>query len=209
MGLPARVRILAWVHVVLGGIGLGLTALLLLIATVDSDPAHRDVVMIFLWPLAGLSIVYFIPSFTGGLGVLKGIYWARGMLWLQTVFLAPLVPVGTVLAGFTLWALLPRPSEMPRDGGMAAFEQFVLRYRRAAVLALAAWATLGAMIGLGYIFRDVIDPPQQQELTPLPDFDRVIPKPPERPDFSNLPGVRPDRPAPETPTEPPSDGTER
>ena len=203
----------------LGGIGLGLTALLMLMATVDRDPAHRDVVMIFLWPLAGLSIVYFIPSFTGGLGVLKGNYWARGMLWLQTVFLAPLVPVGTVLAGLTLWALLPRPGEMPKgDGGIAAFERFLVRWRRAAVLALLAWATLGAMIGLGYIFRDVIDPPKQQELTPLPDFDKVIPKVPERPDFSNLPGVRPDRPSPQAPAEPsptapsptaPSGGTER
>jgi hypothetical protein len=195
------------VHVVLGGIGLGLMALLLLTAIVDTDPVHRQAIGVILAVLGGLSVVYFIPSFAGGLGVLRGIYWARGLLWIEAAFLAPLVPFGTVLAGLTLWALLPRRHEMPEgDGGIAAFERFLVRWRRAAVLAFAAWATLGAMIGLGYIFRDQIealDPQPKQELTPLPEFPLKLP---DRPAFEPRPP-----PDPQTPSGPktPSDGTGR
>jgi len=203
--LSRRVRIFAWVHVVFGGLGLGLTALLLAVGLLDTDEAHRKVLIIFLAPLMGLSVVYFIPSFAGGLGVLRGIYWARGLLWIEAAFLAVLVPVGTVLAGLTLWALLPRKGERPdiyaqgADGGIANFEALMLRWRRGAVLAIIALASLGAMIGLGYIFRDQIealDPPPKPELTPLPDFDGV-PKVPERPQMPDF--KRPERPDLQTP----------
>jgi len=101
----------------------------------------------------------------------------------------------------TLWALLPRKGERPdiyaqgADGGIAKFEALLLRWRRGAVLAIAALATLGAMIGLGYIFRDrieALDPPPKQELTPLPDFDKAIPKLPERPQTPDF--KKPERP---------------
>jgi tryptophan 2,3-dioxygenase len=36
------------------------------------------------------------------------------------------------------------------------------------VLALIAMFILGVMLGLGYLFRDVVDPPRPQVLTPLP-----------------------------------------
>ena len=188
-----------------GGLGLALTALLLAVGLVDTDESHRKILIIFLAPLMGLSVVYFIPSFAGGLGVLRGVYWARGLLWIEAAFLALLVPVGTILSGLTLWALLPRKGEGPdidaqgADGGIAKFEQLMLRWRRGAVLAIAALATLGAMIGLGYIFRDQIealDPPPKQELTPLPDFDG-IPKVPERPVIPDF--KRPERPEPQKP----------
>ena len=186
---------------VFGGLGLGLTALLFLAFIADADEEHRKIIGIFLYPLMGLSLVYFLPSFAGGLGVLRGIYWARGLLWIEAALLAPLVPVGTVLSGLTLWALLPRKGEAPAgDGGIAKFEQLLLRWRRAAMLAIAALATLGAMVGLGYLFRDQIealDPPPKQELTPLPDFDKVIPKVPERPQIPDF--KKPERPDLTTP----------
>jgi len=188
------------VHVIFGGLGLGLTALLLAVGLVDNDESHRKILIIFLAPLMGLSVVYFIPSFAGGLGVLRGLYWARGLLWIEAAFLALLVPVGTVLSGLTLWALLPRKGERQdiygagADGGIAKFEALMLRWRRGAVLAIIALGGLGAMIGLGYIFRDQIealDPPPKQELTPLPDFD-AIPKVPDRPQMPDF--KMPERP---------------
>jgi hypothetical protein len=197
------------VHVVFGGLGLGLTAFLLAVGLVDTDEAHRQILIIFLAPLMGLSVVYFLPSFAGGLGLLRGIYWARGLLWIEAAFLAPLVPVGAILSGLTLWALLPRKGEIPSDGGIAKFEQLLLRWRRAAVLAIAALATLGAIVGLGYIFRDQIealDPQPKQELTPLPDFDKAIPKVPDGPripDYTpdyTLPGNGPDNRPPSSPS---------
>jgi hypothetical protein len=144
VGLSKRVRIFAWVHVVFGGLGLGLAALLLAVGLVDTDESHRQILIIFLAPLMGLSVVYFIPSFAGGLGLLRGIYWARGLLWIEAAFLALLVPVGTVLSGLTLWALLPRKGERPdiygqgADGGIAKFEALLLRWRRVQRLDLVA-----------------------------------------------------------------------
>ena len=64
---------------------------------------------------------------------------------------------------------------------MAAFEAFVQRAVRPLVLALVAMFTLGVMLGLGYLFRDVIDPPREQVVTPMPSG---VPDPmPERPEF--------------------------
>jgi len=64
---------------------------------------------------------------------------------------------------------------------MAAFEAFVQRVVRPLVLALIAMFILGVMLGLGYLFRDVVDPPRPQVLTPLPSG---VPDPmPERPEF--------------------------
>ena len=49
------------------------------------------------------------------------------------------------------------------------------------MLILIALFILGVILGLGYIFRDVIDPPQHQELTPMPTFP---PPQVDRPEFT-------------------------
>ena len=93
-----------------------------------------------------------------------------------------------MLAGLSLWALITTREETA-DGGMAAFEAFVQRVVRPLVLALTAMFILGVMLGLGYLFRDVVDPPRPQVLTPLPSG---VPDPmPERPEFRmpDLPGA--------------------
>ena len=107
--------------------------------------------------------------FLGGLGLLKRWPWARAIVWMESAMLAFAIPVGTALAGVNLWVLLST-RETTTDGGIAKFEAFVHRAVRPLVLALIALATLGVMIGLGYLFRDVIDPPREQILTPMPIF---------------------------------------
>jgi hypothetical protein len=77
------------------------------------------------------------------------------------------VPVGTLIAGINLWVLISTREATP-DGGMAKFEAFIARAIRPLVLMLIALFILGVMLGLGYIFRDVIAPPKKQVLTPLP-----------------------------------------
>jgi hypothetical protein len=46
------------------------------------------------------------------------------------------------------------------------------------------------MIGLGYIFRDVIDPPKKQNVTPLPSG---VPDTSDLPRFEYLPPTLPER----------------
>lgn len=185
--MPAKLRILAWVHIVLGGAGLALFAAFIVSALMANDPAYADEIAMIGGVLLMLSIVYFAPMFLGGYGLLKRVPWARALLWLDAALLVVLPPVGTALAGFSIWVLLST-REVSADGGIAKVEDFLRRSVRPLILALIAWAILGTMIGLGYIFRDVIDPPKPQILTPLPsgvpdtsDLPRFEYKPPTLP----------------------------
>ena len=186
--MKSRLKILAWSHIVFGGAGLGALAALLLAYAMARDPAYDDEFAVFGGGLGLLSVVYFLPSFAGGIGILRRIPWARWILWIEAGLLALAIPVGTVLAGLSLWAFITTRDETA-DGGMAAFEAFVQRVVRPLVLAMIAMFILGVMLGLGYLFRDVVDPPRPQVLTPLPSG---VPDPmPERPEFRmpDLPGA--------------------
>jgi hypothetical protein len=184
-----RLKILAWVHIVFGGAGLGALALFIAVFAMAKDPAYEDEFAFFVGGLGLLSIMYFLPSFAGGIGVLRGLPWARAILWLEAALLAFAIPIGTVLAGLSLWALLTT-RDISADGGMAQVEAFVHRAVRPLILALIALFTLGVILGLGYLFRDVIDPPREQILTPMPS---MPPPAPERPEFE-LPDLNPYRP---------------
>jgi len=160
---------LAWIHVVLGGLGLAFFIGFLAIALSLQDQEYEDEIAMFAGLFGTLSIAFFLPMFLGGLGLLKRWPWARAIVWMESAMLAFATPVGTALAGVNLWVLLST-RETTTDGGIAKFEAFVHRAVRPLVLALIALATLGVTIGLGYLFRDVIDPPREQILTPMPTF---------------------------------------
>lgn len=165
--MPKLLRIFAWTHAIVGGIGLGLFLLTLGIALSAKDPAYEDEIALLIGLFGMIAVVFFAPSFFGGIGLLRGLPWARGFMWIQAALLALVVPVGTIIAGFNLWVLVST-REVSADGGIAKFEGFIHRSMRAFVLALIALFILGVIIGLGYLFRDVIDPPREQILTPLP-----------------------------------------
>jgi hypothetical protein len=142
------------------------------------DPASDDTFAFFGGVLGLFSIVHFLPSFVGAIGILRRIPWVRWILWIEAGMLALAMPVGTVLAGLSLWALITTRQDTV-DGGMAAFEAFAQRAVRPLVLALIAMFSLGMIVGAGCLFRDVIDPPREQVLTPRPGG---VPDPmPERP----------------------------
>ena len=182
--LKLRVRVLAWTHIVIGGIGIALDLLLILVAATARDPAYTDIFAGFAWILGGASIVYFIPSLIGGIGILRGVTWARGVIWMESALLVVAAPFGTALAGLALWALLTsQPQEVrPGEEMFLQLEQALRRSVRPIAVGLVAIASLGVMLGLGYIFRDYISPEPKQVLTPLPSG---VPAPmPERPTFS-------------------------
>lgn len=174
----------------LGGLGLGLFALFMSVALAAQDPAYEDEIAFFAGLFGILSIGFFLPSFLGGLGILRGLPWARAILWMGSAMLVFLPPVGTALAGVNLWVLLKTREASP-DGGIAKFEDFVRRAVRPLILAMIAIAILGMMIGLGYLFRDVIDPPKRQILTPLPSG---VPDTSDLPRFEYVPPTLPRAP---------------
>lgn len=188
--MSARLRILAWVHIALGGAGLGLFAAFIASALLANDPAYADEIALLGGLLLVLSLVYFAPMFFGGYGLLKRWPWARALIWMEAAALLVLPAVGTALAGASIWVLLST-REVSADGGIAKLEDFLRRSVRPLILALVAWAILGTMIGLGYIFRDVIDPPKPQILTPMPSG---VPDLPEVPKFEYTPPTLPRAP---------------
>ena len=176
--MKLRLKILAWCHIVVGAIGLGAFGLLLAGFAVRPDPAYYDTMA---WLGAGLgllSLAYFLPSFVGGIGLLRGRPIARVIIWCESAALALLVPVGTVLCGISLWILLTTwdPEEI---GDLGSIERFVQRSLRGIMLIMAAMFILGVILLTGYLLRDVIDPPGKQVLTPIPE----MPPPYERPEF--------------------------
>jgi hypothetical protein len=167
--LDWRIRVLAWAHIVLGGLGLGIGALLFLAAILPRDPALYSIAEAIFWVFGGLAIIYFIPSLIGGIGMMKGWTWARGVIWIASALLAVFAPIGTALSGLALWALLQtRPKDQgPANDWIIALEVVLRRAICPLVLMLIALAILSAIVGLGYLFRDVIDPPKPQELTTM------------------------------------------
>ena len=174
----------------LGGLGLGFFALIIGVGLAAKDPSYDGVITFFASVGLILSVVFFFPSFFGGLGILKGWPWARAILWMGSAMLVFLPPVGTALAGINLWVLLKTREASP-DGGIAKFEDFVRRAVRPLILAMIAIAALGVMLGLGYLFRDVIDPPKEQILTPLPSG---VPDTSDLPRFEYVPPTLPRAP---------------
>ena len=107
--------------------------------------------------------------------------------------LALAIPVGTLIAGYSLWALITT-TEVTTDG-IARVERIIRNSLRNIVLILIALFILGVIVGVGYLFRDVIDPPKKQNVTPLPsgvpdtsDLPRSEYLPPTLPERSGAPG---------------------
>ena len=165
--MKLRLKVLAWCHVVIGAIGLLAFAALVLGFAMAHDPEYNDE---FAWMGGGmgmLTLMFFLPSFVSGIALLRGNPWGRAIIWIESALLALAVPVGTVICGVSLWVLLTTwdPAEAPT---FSEIERFVQNSLRTIVLMLIALFILGVILGLGYIFRDVIAPPQPQVLTPLP-----------------------------------------
>lgn len=177
--MKLRLKILAWCHIVFGGIGLSIVSLLLIAYALRPDPQYQDEMVAIGSVLGLLGIAYCVPSFIGGIGLLRGRPMARLIIWCESAALALLVPVGTVLCAISLWILLSTwdPSEI--EGGLGGVERFVQRFLRSIMLILAALFILGVILLTGYLFRDVIDPPHRQELTPMPAMPPKLDPPPE------------------------------
>ncbi|HEX5005776.1 MAG TPA: hypothetical protein VFV70_01610 [Hyphomonadaceae bacterium] len=166
--MDLHVRILAWIHVILGGVGCTLSLALIAALIVARDPAYYDITAGFAWVLGMATFAYFGPSLVGGIGLLRGQAWARWLIWVQASLLILLIPVGTLLAGYGVWVMLrTRRGDIATDA-IVAFDAGLKRTWPVLLAGVAAIFSLAAMIGLGYLFRDYLEPKSDVEILPLP-----------------------------------------
>ena len=99
-------RGLGIIHMILSGllIVLGLTTLLV-VTWNGAGPGNPGALVAF-WIGYGLIVLLFLaPSFVGGLGLVRGQRWARGLIMVLSGILLFAFPIGTLLGGYGLWVL--------------------------------------------------------------------------------------------------------
>lgn len=128
MSIETHVRILAWFHLVLGGLGALLSAIIFaggslipaLVATAAGDAGilPASVLQLILTMVVGLVLVLSLPSLILGYGLYNLRPWARILgLVLAAIHLFN-VPLGTLVSVYALWVLL-RPEAAALFGAPA------------------------------------------------------------------------------------------
>jgi hypothetical protein len=115
--MTGRIRLLAWIYLVMCGIALAVGAVVLIGLLLSRDP-QRDSALLFVGPLfLAMAALFFLPGVIGGLGLLGGKAWARAIIITLSFLIIFLFPVGTALGGFGLWVLLGPEGERFRHPG--------------------------------------------------------------------------------------------
>ena len=113
--MTGRIRLLAWIYLVMCGIALAVGTVVLIGLLLSRDPA-RDGALLFVGPLfLAMAVLFFLPGVIGGVGLLRGKAWARAIIITLSFLIILLFPVGTALGGFGLWVLLGREGEQFRS----------------------------------------------------------------------------------------------
>ena len=138
-------------------IGIVLCVGLALTDNTDNGRALGTIGAFFLWT----SVAYFAPGFIAGLGLLRGLPWARTVLIILSVLILFAIPIGTALGAFGLWVLLGKDSkQLPaqpapsRPAGQRAAQSISTAEQRrmlgVIVAALGILAAFFVFIGIGY-----------------------------------------------------------
>ena len=118
--MRVHVKLLAWIHLVLGGLGCLVGLILFIIFSfmgrrvplipVHGHPFFRGIGVLGIL-LVGLCLLFSLPGLLAGYGLLNYKPWAR-ILTLILCFVNLLnIPLGTVLGLYGLWVLLSREGE--------------------------------------------------------------------------------------------------
>jgi uncharacterized membrane protein len=105
-----HIKILGWLHIILGGLSLLIGIVVLLILTsIGVLSGDREAVLVL--PLVGFGIAGFMaligaPGVIGGIGLLKYKTWARVLTLILGFLNLPAFPIGTALGIYTIWVLL-------------------------------------------------------------------------------------------------------
>ena len=145
-----HIKILAWIHFVMGG-GLLLVALALLASVVFEGPEYIHALPFLLGLFSWLAIGLFIPSLAGGIGLLRKKRWARVLIIFVSVEFLFAFPVGTALGAYGLWALVKKETE-PAFVSWPALSSRIEQPRRGLLLAmLSVAAAFVLVIGGGFL----------------------------------------------------------
>jgi len=109
--MTVKIKILGWIHTLLGGIGLiaGLALCGGLWFSPDGDSTEA---LAYVGPLFSIVAVFlFLPGLIGGIGLLRLQPWARILIIILSALEVLNFPIGTVLGGFGLWVLLDREAK--------------------------------------------------------------------------------------------------
>ena len=102
--MKTHLRLLGWIYIVLCGLTVSAGVTLCALLALDPSPASQKA-LLALGPPSLIVAVFALPGLVGGIGLLGLRRWARGILLAFSVLLLPLLPVGTALGGYSLWAL--------------------------------------------------------------------------------------------------------
>jgi len=145
-----HVKILAWIHIVMGG-GLLLVALALTTTVFFARPEYIHTLPFLLGLFSWLTIGLFIPSLVGGIGLLRKKRWARVLIICVSVECLFAFPVGTALGAYGLWALVKREAE-PAFAPRPALSSRIDQPRRGLLQAmLSVAAAFVLVIGGGFL----------------------------------------------------------
>lgn len=103
-----KIKVLGWIHTLLGGIGL-IAGLALCGGLWFSPDDDSTAALLYVGPLFSIVAVFlFLPGLIGGIGLLRLQPWARILIIILSALEVLNFPIGTVLGGFGLWVLLDR-----------------------------------------------------------------------------------------------------
>ncbi|MBL8782478.1 MAG: hypothetical protein JNL06_16195 [Alphaproteobacteria bacterium] len=105
-----KIKVLAWVHIVLSGflLGLGLLICLVMLISPDKDSRAPAMILPMFFTMAAFLL---IPAFVGGIGLLYLQWWARVLIIILSLMHVMLFPIGTLLGGFGLWVLFSHDAQ--------------------------------------------------------------------------------------------------
>ncbi|MFC6446125.1 hypothetical protein [Shinella zoogloeoides] len=155
---PVSITVLAWLYICLAMAGLMTVGCFCL--QVWLIPGWLgDTFLAFALPaFIFLSMILFLPALAGGIGLLRGKTWARVIVFLLSVLMIFVFPVGTILGGYGILALR---AEQASPSSPAMVESRALRYRASRAVALVCGTLLGlagivaaSTIVMGLWFRD-------------------------------------------------------
>jgi hypothetical protein len=154
-----KIKVLAWVHIVLSGLllGLGLFFCFVIVMSADKNSRAPEMILPMFFSLAAFLL---IPALVGAIGLLYLQWWARMLIIILSLMHGLLFPIGTILGGFGLWVLFSRDAQVA-FGDKAVAAQAARIARGEAFLPpgtiglLVAIASVGAgfivVIGAGFL----------------------------------------------------------
>jgi len=121
MGMAVHVRILAWLHIVMGGLGIlaalltyaGAALLPQLIQTFAGDAGDipNALIQIVATAIIGIFLLFSLPTLALGFGLYYLRPWARVLGYIISALNLLHVPLGTVLGLYSFWVLLKPETE--------------------------------------------------------------------------------------------------